>query len=229
MMNELNEPIAGESGNVESTKPVKTKTIQPWLNIFFLICLVVLFVLQFMANKSQPNSKPSATSSELINQGPRIAFINSDSIMVGYELVNDMRKSLESSTKRKENELKAQQKAFEGKVDVYKQKLNSNAISVEIAQITEQQLMKEQQRLVDLRDQLTEALSREEYQLNVELLEHVTDFLVRYNEEKKYDAIFNFKQGTTLFIANDALDITLEVLGMLNQEYRIMKKRNPKP
>lgn len=228
-MNELHEPMAGDASDLPATKPENIKSIQPWLNIFFLIALAVLFVLHFMSNKSQPNNESLAISPELINPGPRIAFINSDSIMVGYELVNDMRKSLESSTKRKENELKAQQKAFESKVDVYKQKLNSNAISVEIAQITEQQLMKEQQRLVDLRDQLTDALSREEYQLNVELLEHVTDFLVRYNEEKKYDAIFNFKQGTTLFIANEALDITPEVLGMLNQEYRIMKQRNTKP
>ncbi|MDP2424404.1 MAG: OmpH family outer membrane protein [Bacteroidales bacterium] len=220
-MNEIQESFVGEPNNLPTQPSSKKQSYQTGLNIFLLVGLGVLFILHVTEKKTSQNKEQGPAVAENLNRVPSIAFINSDSIMVHYELVKDMRKLFEASTKRKENELKAQQKTFEGKVSEYQRKLNSNAISGDIAQITEQQLMKEQQRLVDFRDELTEELAREEYELNIQLLDSVTNFLVRYNQAKQYDAVFNFKQGSTIFIRNDAMDITPEVLEKLNDEYRL--------
>ena len=128
-------------------------------------------------------------------------------------------------TREKESVIREKQRELEQKFNDFQQRLQSGSISMEIAQITEQQLIREQQELMKLRDDLSEQLSMEEYSMNLQLLEIVSAFLEEYNRTRQYDLIFNFKQGTNLFVANKVYDITSEVVGLLNQEYRLRKPR----
>jgi outer membrane protein len=197
-----------------------------WIfNIILLAGLIVLYVLHFTTrSEDRPRevSQPAITDQ---GSGPRIAFIDSDLLMEQYEMVPDMVKSFEASTRGKETIIRERQKEFEQKVSDFQTRLQSGSISMEIAQITEQQLMKEQQELMNLRDELSDELAREEYQMNLELLEIVSRFLESYNQTRQYDLIFNYKQGTNIFVANSVYDITPEVVELLNQEYRLRKPR----
>lgn len=192
-------------------------------NIILLAGLIVLYVLHFMAqDEAQPQEIQQAPAVEETS-GPRIAFIDSDILMEQYEMVPEMVESFETSTRAKEAQIKEKQKEFEAKVSDFQSRLQGGNISMEIAQITEQQLMKEQQDLMSLRDELSDQLAREEFEMNLQLLDIVSKFLEEYNRTRQYDLIFNYQQGTNLFIANQVYDITPEVVELLNQEYRLRK------
>lgn len=193
--------------------------------VFLLVCVVVLYILHFRnQNPGQQKETPKPVASAE-NTGPRIAFINSDILMEQYERVPEMVKSFEASTRGKETMIREKQKEFETKVSDFQKRLQDGSISMEIAQITEQQLIKEQEELMSLRDELSEQLAREEYGMNLELMEIVSKFLEDYNRTRKYDLIFNYNQGVNLFTANQAYDITSEVVEMLNQEYQLRKPK----
>lgn len=197
-----------------------------WIwNLLLMAGLIVLYVLHFTAEKK--SVAPVSQQPVLSETGlaPRIAYIDTDLIMEQYEMVPEMIKSFESSTKSKESVIRQKQKSFEQKVTEFQQRVQSGAISSEIAQITEQQLMKEQQEVLNLRDELSDQLSREEYEMSLQLFKIVSDFLEEYNRTRQYDLIFDYKKGANLLKANKMYDITPEVIEMLNQEYRLRKPK----
>jgi len=197
-----------------------------WIfNIVLMIGLVVLYILHFTTKKDQGTQPLLLQAANEAGSGPRIAYIDSDFLMDQYEMVPEMIASYEASTRGKETKLRQRQKEFEQRVSDFQQRMQSGSISMEIAQITEQQLMKEQQELMELRDDLAGQLAKEEYEMNLKLWDIVSKFLEDYNRTRQYDLIFNFKHGTNIFIANQAYNITPEVVELLNQEYRLKKPK----
>lgn len=197
-----------------------------WIfNIVLMLGLIVLYILHFTGKKEQA-AQPGLTQLPAeSNSGMRIAYIDSDSLMERYEMVPEMIASYEASTRGKESTLRQRQREFEQRVNDFQQRMQSGSISMEIAQITEQQLMKEQQELMELRDGLAEQLAKEEYEMNLKLWDIVSKFLEDYNRTRQFDLIFNYKHGTNLFLANQAFNITNEVVELLNQEYRLKKPK----
>jgi len=198
-----------------------------WIfNIALMIGLIVLYIFHFTARKDQgTKTKPQQDSAET-SIGPRIAYIDSDSLMAHYEMVQEMLATFEASTRSKESKLRQQEQEFEKRVNDFRERMQSGSISMEIAQITEQQLMKEQQELIDLRDELAEQLAHEEHEMNRELWDNVSKFLAEYNRTRQFDLIFNYQHGTNIFIANQAYNITPEVVALLNHEHHLKKLKD---
>ncbi len=194
-------------------------------NILLLAAIIVLYVLHFTAEQPEQTRIIQTQPATEATSGPRIAFVDSDLLMEQYEMVPEMIKSFETSTREKEAVIREKQKEFEERVSDFQNRLQSGNISMEIAQITEQQLMREQQELMDLRDELSQQLAREEFEMSLELYGAVSNFLKEYNRTRQFDLIFNYKEGSDLFIANSAYDITPEVVELLNHEYRLRRPR----
>jgi len=195
------------------------------INIILLAGLIVLYILHFTAETPDQTRIIQQPAGMEMHPGLRVAIVDSDVLMDQYEMVPEMIKSFEASTRQKEAVIREKQKEFEQRVTEFQSRLQAGSISMEIAQITEQQLMKEQQELMDLRDELSQQLAREEFEMSLELFEVVSRFLEEYNRTRKYDLIFNHKEGSNIFIANKAFDITPEVVELLNHEYRLRRPR----
>ncbi|MGB4204388.1 MAG: OmpH family outer membrane protein [Bacteroidales bacterium] len=195
------------------------------INIILLIGLIVLYILHFSSTRNTKTVEKIPQKKESPSEFPRIAFIDSDVLMDQYEMVSSMITKFENSTKGKEAMIREKQSSLEKRYADLQQRVQNGSISLEIAQITEEQLIKEQQELMKLRDELSEQLSKEEYEMNLELYDIVSKFLEEYNQIHNYDLIFNFKKGNNYFIANHAYDITPEVVELLNQDYRLKQPR----
>jgi outer membrane protein len=214
-----------EKGNfVPEALPVQVKTVKDRsnllliLNIILLLGLGVLYVLFFTKNPS--GNSTVAKSINKINSGALgIAYINNDSVLANYEMVKRMRKSLESKSGQLEAEISAKQKAYEKDAAYFQEQVKSKAISEQSAQEIYQQLMQEQQKIVDLRDKYSADLQQQEYELNIMLLDSVTNFLKRYNTRYKFDYILGYNKGGNIFLANDTLNITNDVIREINQEF----------
>ena len=188
------------------------------LNIILLIGLGILYVLFF--TRSPGTNSEVAKSINKINSGTLgIAYINNDSVLANYELVKRMRKDLESKSGRLESEIAAKQKAYEKDAAYFQEQVKNKSISDQSAQEIYQQLMQEQQTIVDLRDKYSADLQQQQYEINVMLLDSVTNFLKRYNTRYKFDYILGYNKGGNIFLANDTLNITNDVIREINQEF----------
>lgn len=201
------------SGN--SCKEKKCKcSINMILNIITPIGVIVLFVLYFTGHPGLYSSDTKLKKSSMA-----IGFVNSDSIMINYELVKVMTTDLEAKQKKAEDNFAIQQKSFETQVIEYQKKMQANLLSIDQAKSTEKLLGQQQQTLLDLKDQLSQALAEEELKMNIALQDSIMNFLKRYNRKHNYDYILGFSKGSGILFANDSLDITKEIIEGLNKEY----------
>ena len=189
------------------------------LNIVSIVGLIILFILYFTGN-----SNTNRTTKQTGKSALTIGFINTDSIMSGYELVKNMKANLEIKQKEAEGNFTIQQKTFESQVVEYQKKMQANSLSITEAQSQEKILMQKQQSLLQLKDELTQKLSSEEINMNILLQDSIMNFLKRYNKKYNYDYVLGFSKGSGILFANDSLEITKDIVDGLNKEYETHNK-----
>ena len=233
MTEELNNSTENTSvsENVTSNNDFKTsttETVSPSsnkmnplllaLNLVILAGLIILYILHFTGSGSKGNSISGAMGKA--NTGSiSVAFVNNDSILNNYELVKKMRADLQAKGQRLEGEVAAKQKAFEKDAAYFQEQVAKKAISEKSAQEIYGQLQQNQKGIYDLRDRYAAELQQSETDMNIALLDSVTNFLNRYNEKYKFDYILGFTKGGNILYANDTLDVTGDVIKELNLEY----------
>jgi outer membrane protein len=201
----------------ESAPKSKLNIALTVVNLVMLAGLIVLYFIILGPRKGEPGNQALVQKSA--QGGVTVAYVNSDSIMAHYDLVKSMRNTLETKTAALENELKRKQSSFEKDAAYFQEQVSKQTISETSAQEIYAQLMAEQQKLYELREQYSAELSRQEYELNLVLIDSLNNFLERYNRRMNFDYIFSHARGGNILTANDSLDITEEVLRQLNTEY----------
>ncbi|KAF0199739.1 MAG: outer membrane protein [Bacteroidetes bacterium] len=216
---EMQEP-AKEQITIVPEPGIRKRNPNTLLTILNIILLLGLVVLYFIVLKPGNGGMPNMALIQKASKGAvTVAYVNSDSILVHYELVKSMRDELESKTARLEGELKQKQEAFEKDAAYFQEQVAKKAISESSAQEIYGQLMGEQQKLYELREKYSADLSKQEFDLNVLLLDSLNNFLKRYNDKVHFDYILSYNKGGSILSANDSLDITKEVIRLLNEEY----------
>jgi outer membrane protein len=192
------------------------------VNIVLFIGLIVLYGLYFFGTGKVEDQHEQLVQMEdkLSESTSAIAYVSSDLLMEGYELAIKMRADFEGEQTRLENDLSRRQQTFQTEVEGFQRSINAGTISMDRAQAREQELMLMQQELVQLSDTYRERLAVREFEMNVELLDKISDFLERYNQEAGYDFILGYARGGGILFADEQFDITNEVLARLNEEYR---------
>lgn len=197
-------------------------TVLTIINAVLLIGLIILyFIVLKPGNKSEVDN--SAIQQKLSSGSISVAYVNSDSILAHYDLVKSMRTSLESKSSALESELKRKQATFEKDAAYFQEQVNKQTISEASAQEIYTQLMAEQQKLYELREKYSAEIARQEYDLNLVLIDSLNNFLSRYNKTVNYDYILSYTRGGNILVANDSLDITNSVLKLINQEFTTSK------
>jgi len=206
-------PLVETSPEKPKKNPALVLTI---VNIVLFIGLIILVFLILKPN----NSIPAKAIMKASSGNTTIAYVNTDTILAHYDLVKNMKDQLQSSTDKLEKELKNKQASFEKDAAYFQEQVNKKAISESSAQEIYASLMQEQQKLVELRDKYSSDLAEQEFKMNQLLLDSLDNFLKRYNRKMNFDYIFSYNKGGSILIANDTLDITREVLDLLNAEYK---------
>jgi len=193
------------------------------LNVILLIGLGVLYWL-FFTQKDQ--STPKHTPVEVKNTEPgsslRIAYINSDTILSQYTLAIKKSVELEGKGRRMESDVRNRQEQYEKDATYFQEQIQSNALSEESAQFIYGQLMEEQQKIMELQEKYAGELAQAEYDVNVILLDSLTNFLDRLNVQYGYDYILGYTKAGNIFHTNPNLEITDIAIEGLNKEYAEM-------
>lgn len=191
------------------------------INALLFVGLVVLYVLFFTSTDQVEDQQEQLTQIEKQISGSvsSIAYVNSDVLMEEYELAIIMRVEFEEEQRRLERDLNRRQRTFQTEVEGFQRSINAGTIALDRAQEREQELMLMQQELMQLNDTYRERLAVKEFEMNVELLEKISDFLERYNKEAGHDFILGYSRGGGILFADQSHDITAHVLRLLNAEY----------
>jgi len=203
----------------------KATNLNTVLLLVVLAGLVVLYILFFTSQKSgEPPIASEDTTQVKLPTGPTIVYVNIDTLNEHYEFVKVLKQNLESTGNRLQREVLREQDALEKEAAEFQRKISSNSITEERARIVYEELMTKQQALMDKKDRYTQQVAEQEFNMNIQLLDTVNNFLARFNEEVGYDYILAYRSAGEILNANISLDITREVLDQLNKEYIARKK-----
>jgi outer membrane protein len=211
--NQLNQTL-NNSGN-----PLRKISLGMALNILLLIAVAILYILFFSTTQKDDNKNITKDGKY---KSQTIAFVNSDSLMTNYEFVKEMKTNLENNKKQLETQFNSKQNYFQKQIADLETKVSTYLVSKEDAQ---KKAMEMQQELMTLNQTLTEKLSQQELEMNITLLDTISSFMRRFNKKTNYDFILGYSQGGGILFANEAYDITKEVLTDLNKEYAARQKK----
>ena len=116
--------------------------------------------------------------------------------------------------------LNSKRKRIEEEVAQFEYRCNLRTFIDEESFIRERdEIMRKEQDFIKLRDELYSELERENQARGKELRDSISNFVLEHNKEKEYDFILT-KIGDNIFYANQALDITQDIVDALNRRYK---------
>lgn len=157
------------------------------------------------------------------NDGVKVAYVEVDSIMSQYKYWKDVTKLMQGKQNNIQKTLQGKQQSLQQAAQNFQQGIQSNKYSQAQAQQIQANLQRQAQEGDALQQRLGSEYQKEVDKYNKALSDSIHHFLAEYNKDKKYSMIFA-KQGDNILYAQDAFDITDQVIAGLNKRYKGMKK-----
>ena len=139
--------------------------------------------------------------------------------MTQYKFCKDYSLILQKKGQNIQNTLAGKQRQLEAAAANFQQKVQQNAYTREQAEGIQAGLQKQSADLQALNQRLSNEFSAETEKYNKALRDSIQHFLVSYNKDKKYGLILS-KVADNLLYADQAYDITKEVVAGLNKAYK---------
>ncbi len=195
--------------------------------IFYTIAAAALFAA-CNNNPQTETAQPTAAPAQEVQQ-LKIAYVLIDTLTSQYELYKDASDNFQKKQANAEATITQKGRNFAAQVQEFQKKAQSN-------QYTEEQFNKEQARLAKLQQDIEDLQTRlsnslqEEYQKELQALtDTIKSFMDSYAKEKGFDFILCKSSGIdNVLYANEAYDVTEEVVAALNKRYDKDKKTDDK-
>jgi outer membrane protein len=183
------------------------------LNIVLLIAVINLYVKTCNNNNDESVLIETTSAETTVN----IAYIDTDSLNVHYDYVNDLAEELNKEIEKKQRRLERKTTKLQSEFTQL-QRLSPS--------MTQSQLQAAQQRAVEMdrevqvmQNDLAEELNEEQLAMQTKLIEKLDSFMTKYNKTEQYDYILKKFNGSDILIANGTLDITDTIITLLNLDY----------
>lgn len=184
------------------------KNINLTLNVILLVCIAFLFYKVYSKNEQPVIIHPTSSNG--------IVYINSDSLLDNFDYYNEIHDRLEKKKDSLDAYLESKSRRLESEVAAYQQQ--APAMSQSERQNTEDGLMRKQQSIIEERKRLVEVFSNEEEALNDSLYNRLQSAIESYNKNHNYTFILGYQRGGGILFANDSLNITNDVIKVLNDQ-----------
>ena len=195
------------------------KNISLILNGVLVVAVAILYYFQFRGGAS--SSMMSEHASSL-----KVAFVHSDSLLKHYDYSKAGLEKLESKSKQLDRDLNARATSLQGEFEAYQR--NRNNMTIGQAAAVEEDLTRKRNNLQMYQENLSQQMLMEQEKMNRELYDKVTSYLRRYSKDNGIEVVLKFNPSSDLLYAGDSLDISMEVIKGLNEEFRL-EKQNAKP
>ncbi len=184
------------------------------------IAVIILFVMYFSGKKSGTPALSTTTESGEQIAGFPVAYINVDSLLLKYNFSIDLNEQILKKQENARANYTQKARSLQSEAEEFQYKLQNGAFATrERAEQEQQRLMKKQQELQELDSRLTQELMEQTQAMNEQLRDTVVHYLKQYNQDKGYQIIFSNTAGSPIFLADDAYNITNEIVEYLNKRY----------
>jgi len=188
------------------------------INGVLAVAIIVLFILHFTGKgtfgKSSDAKGIAADSAEV--RLP-IAYVRSDSLLINCKFFNNLNDAV--LKKLEDRRLQYSQKVEQLNKDYidFQQKAQANLFLTQERQVQEQnRLLSKKQDLDALADQIDKEISAEQRKVSIQVQDTIISTLKQFNNPKKYQLILSNSGTDNILYADEAYDITKEVIDFLN-------------
>ena len=178
-----------------------------------IITLFVLFIFKFHAGGDFDKGVRN-------NGSVNIAYINSDSVMNAYIMVDTLLVELQRLNDSLDKDITLREQTFQARVMAYQQNIQNGTITtVDQAKQQEAALQAEQESLMNLRDLYMNEIAIQQNDMNMRIIDSISIVIERNPEEFPYDFVLGYTKGAGILYASDQFDITDQVVEILNETY----------
>ncbi len=198
------------------------KNFSTILNIVLLAAVAFLYFHEFSGKKVKTASTVAAAGPKSDGvASARIAYVELDSLNEKITFIKDKRKELEAEQRAIESEWENSYRGLEGQKNNFLKK--GDAITQQMAEEFQGQLIAQQQRVDEKKQVLTQKLSEKSYRFMDDIQKKLKLFLVDYNKQKNYLYILTTGTGLDYMVYKDSsMNITEDVVNGMND---LLKKK----
>ena len=189
--------------------------------IYLSFAAIAAMLVFTQCNKEQPQAaqQPVQASCDGV-KAIRIAFVDIDSLLNNYEFSITINKEMLRKEENMRLTLSEKARDLQQDIDEFQRKLENNVFATQARAEEEQnRILKKRESYERLSERLASELAAETQKNNVTLRDSINSYLKEYNATQGYDLIIS-RVGDNLLYANEALDITKEVIKGLNDRYK---------
>ena len=200
------------------------KHLSTILNVVLLLAVAFLYFHAFGNKKSSSSATKTLTSSSDAKTPlvAPIAYVELDSLNEKILYIKEKRKELEAEQRSIESEWESGYRGLENQKNNFLKK--GDAITQQMAEEFQGQLIQQQQRIDQKKQGLTQKLSEKSYKFMDDIQKKLKDFLIDYNKEKNYLYILTTGTGLDYMVYKDTtLNITDEVVRGMNEKLKKVK------
>ncbi|MCQ2606445.1 MAG: OmpH family outer membrane protein [Bacteroidales bacterium] len=199
------------------------------VNIIFGVAIVILFVLYVQkpsVEKKKSNVQDTvAVLDTIFNDEPMveanfpIAYVVVDSVMQNYLFFKKLEKQLQNLVSAEESKLQKKAEAFQKDVQDFQYQVENRIITTADAQAKQAELEQRQQNLYAEQQKKQQELAIKEQKLQEQLIDSVNACIKFYNADGKYKIILNNAYQSSVLYAEEQLNITNDILKVMNARY----------
>ena len=195
------------------------------LSIVSLIAVVVFGIL-FLTKDGKSAAAQEGEAAEVTACQGDIVYIDLDRILMEYDMANDLRSVVETKVQNIQAEVTRRGKKLENDVKAFQEKIDKGLMTRSVAEVQGQKLQQQEAEFNNYAAQKQAEIQEEQVVMMNQLGDAIKTFLDKYNAEKKYAMIITNNGGAPVITADEALNITEDVLAGLNDAY--IKTKNEK-
>lgn len=193
-----------------------TKNISLLLNGILLLAVAYLYYVQF-SKKAGSEHSAAIIAPVSAGGGVRIAYVNVDTLDQKYEWLKQQRAAMEQRLDNIRKSLGGKKDALMKDMAAFQKKYESGTVPPAELEKEYSALTQRQQKLSEEENRLSNQLAEEQQKTNNELMAKLEAQLKSLQSQIGYDYILSYsKGGGQVLLANDSLDITVQVLELLN-------------
>jgi outer membrane protein len=186
-----------------------------------LILNIILFALVghlYYLNLKKPQGAEQQVILPPTSQtgGVKIAWVNADTLNEKYEWLKQQKLTIEQRMRNAENSLQAKEESLMRDASALQEKFAAGNMTQADAEKAQGALMQRGQKLEEEKARLSRSLADEQKKALDNLYSNLEAKLKELSGQIGYDYILSYQRGAQILMANDSLEITKQVLEMLN-------------
>lgn len=195
-----------------------------------VLAFIQMFFIQCAPKNSEPTTAPAtettavatvATTASAPVCNIRIAYVDYDSLLLKFNLAQEMQKELIRKEMSINNIIEKERKTLQEEAAAFETKVQNNVFATqERAQAEYEKIMKKDQELLQRSQAMIAEFEKESITKSSEVTQSIMDYIKEYNSDAKFDFILT-KMGGNMLYANEVLDITDEVVKGLNAKHSV--------